>query len=131
MCGQSPKAQRKASGISLGIWHLGLHHMELSETYPGNELLNLGQGSIWSLTGPQRKGGSSSLACPVLKSFPCSISKVRSISFFSSSPFSHPRPETRLERLAQPGRRARCGAGMLGSIETYRNVLSYSWKEFP
>lgn len=58
------------------------------------------------------------MACPVAKVFLVPF-LMSILSCFSSSPFSHPRAEVRLERLAQ---RARSGAGELRSAETYRNV---------
>lgn len=111
-------------------WHLGPLRGP-SETSSGNELLNLGQLARTCLEPhwPTEEGRVLLSGLPCLKSFPCSISNVLPLPFLSSSPFSHPRAEIRLERLALPGRRARCGAGVLRSRDLEECTVQR--KEFP
>lgn len=87
-------------------------------TSPGNdELLNLGQLSRICLEShwPTEKGRVLLSGLPCLKSWPCSMSNVHPIPLLSSCLFSHPSAEARLERLALPETRAKCGAGVLRS----------------
>lgn len=102
-----------------------------SETSPGNELLNRGQLARTCLEPhwPTEEGRVLLSGLPCLKRFPCSISNVLPLPFLSSSPFSHPRAEIRLERLDLPGRRARCGAGVLRSRDLEKCTVQR--KEFP
>lgn len=69
LSGQSPKAQRKASGISQGVWHSAVSDIlvpsaGLQKQALGMSYWSLGnwQGPVWSLTGPQKKERCSSQA---------------------------------------------------------------------
>lgn len=78
-------------------WHLGPYHQGLQKQALRLSSWTWGnwQESVWSLTGPQRTGECSSLACPVWKVFPIPVLMS------ALSPFSPPAPSPTQEQ--KPG----------------------------